>query len=60
MGTLLGLIGLVVAVPILAVTMVVIRHILQGEIYGDTVHAEPAVLRISGQFRVPKATTSGS
>jgi len=60
MGTLLGLIGLVVAVPILAVTMVVIRHILQGEIYGDTVQAEPAVLRISGQFRVPKATTSGS
>jgi len=60
MGTLLGVIGLVVAVPILAVTMVVIRHILQGEIYGDSVHVEPAVLRISGQFRVPKATTSGS
>ncbi len=60
MGTLLGVIGLVVAVPILAVTMVVFRHILQGEIYGDSVHVEPAVLRISGQFRVPKATTSPS
>ncbi len=58
MGTLLGLIGLVVAVPVLAVTMVVIRHILHGEIYGDTGHVEPAVLRTSGQFRVPKTIAS--
>ena len=60
MGTLLGVIGLVVAVPVLAVTMVVIRHILQGEIYGDTGHLEPAVLRTSGQFRVPKTLAAGS
>jgi len=41
MGTLLGVIGLVVAVPILAVTLVVVRHVLQGEIYGDATTAEP-------------------
>jgi len=35
MGTLLGAVGLVVAVPILCVTMVLIRHILHGQIYGD-------------------------
>jgi len=54
MGTLLGVVGLVVAVPILAVTMVIVRHILQGEIYGDTGLAEPAVLRHSAEFRIPK------
>jgi predicted PurR-regulated permease PerM len=45
MGTLLGAIGLIVAVPILCVTMVLIRHILHAELYGDQVRAEPAVLR---------------
>jgi predicted PurR-regulated permease PerM len=45
MGTLLGAIGLIVAVPILCVTMVFIRHILHAEIYGDALQAEPAVLR---------------
>jgi predicted PurR-regulated permease PerM len=44
MGTLFGIIGLVVAVPTLALTMVVVRHVVQGEIYGDTGHG-PAVLR---------------
>jgi len=60
MGTLLGVIGLVVAVPILAVTMVVIRTSCRARFTADTVHVEPAVLRVSGQFRVPKATTSSS
>src|SRR5438093_5536672 len=59
MGTLLGVIGLIVAVPVLAVTMVFLRHIVQGEIYGDTSHLEPAVLKVSGQFRVPKTKSSG-
>ncbi len=59
MGTLLGVIGLVVAVPVLAVTMVVIRHVLHGEIYGDT-SQESAVLRFSGQFRVPRPAPSPS
>lgn len=45
MGTLLGAIGLIVAVPILCVTMVLIRHILHAEIYGDSLQAGPAVLR---------------
>jgi predicted PurR-regulated permease PerM len=45
MGTLLGAIGLIVAVPILCVTMVLIRHILHREIYGESGSAEPAVLR---------------
>ncbi|PYO38571.1 MAG: hypothetical protein DMD29_12955 [Gemmatimonadetes bacterium] len=59
MGSLLGVIGLIVAVPVLAVTMVFLRHIVQGEIYGDTSHLEPAVLKVSGQFRVPKTKSSG-
>lgn len=35
-GKLFGLTGLIVAVPILAFVMVLIRHILMGEVYGDT------------------------
>ena len=56
MGTLLGLVGLVVAVPVLAVVIVVIRHVLQGEIYGDVARYEPAVLRATGEYRAPKET----
>ncbi len=44
MGTLLGAIGLIVAVPVLCVTMVLIRHILHGEIYGEPGRTQPAVL----------------
>ena len=51
MATLLGPIGLVVAVPILAVTLVVIRHVLQGEIYGESDAYVPAVLRTTGTHR---------
>ena len=54
MGALLGVVGLVVAVPVLAVALVVIRHVLQAEIYGDTRHPEPAVLRASGEQRTPR------
>jgi predicted PurR-regulated permease PerM len=39
MGSLLGMLGLLVAVPILAVVMVLLRHILLGEIYGDPIAA---------------------
>jgi len=35
-GKLFGLAGLIVAVPILAFVMVLIRHVLIGEVYGDT------------------------
>jgi len=45
MGTLLGAIGLIVAVPVLCVTMVLIRHILHGEIYNEPGRFKPAVLR---------------
>lgn len=58
MGTLLGVVGLVVAVPILAVTLVVVRHVVFGELYGDTSHQEPAVLRATGEFRTPRAKTA--
>jgi predicted PurR-regulated permease PerM len=44
MGTLFGAIGLIVAVPILALALVVVRHVVQGEIYGDIGRAEGAVL----------------
>jgi predicted PurR-regulated permease PerM len=47
MGTLFGVIGLVVAVPILALTMVVVRHVVQREIFGDVGHLEPAALHTS-------------
>lgn len=36
-GRLFGLAGLVIAVPILALAMILIRHILLGEVYGDPV-----------------------
>jgi predicted PurR-regulated permease PerM len=36
-GKLFGLAGLIVAVPILTFIMVLIRHILLGEVYGDVV-----------------------
>jgi predicted PurR-regulated permease PerM len=37
LGKLFGLAGLVVAVPILAVIMVLVRHVLIGALYGDPV-----------------------
>ncbi|PYP49235.1 MAG: hypothetical protein DMD45_15170 [Gemmatimonadetes bacterium] len=55
MGTLIGVVGLVVAVPVLAVTLVVLRHVLQAEMYGDAGHAEPAVLRATGEFATPRS-----
>jgi len=58
MGTLIGVVGLVVAVPVLAVTMVVVRHIVQCEIYGDAEHVEPAVLRTTAEFRTPRTSTA--
>ncbi len=58
MGLLLGAVGLVVAVPVLAVVLVAVRHVLQGEIYGDGTLAEAAVLRSSGEFRIPKTQTT--
>ena len=47
MGRLLGAIGLIVAVPVLCVVMVLIRHILHGQVYGETDKSHPAVLRPS-------------
>jgi predicted PurR-regulated permease PerM len=42
-GKLFGLGGLIVAVPILAFVMVLIRHILMGEVYGDLIsEAKPS------------------
>jgi predicted PurR-regulated permease PerM len=38
-GKLFGLAGLVIAVPILALVMILVRHILLGEAYGDPVSA---------------------
>lgn len=54
MGTLLGAIGLIVAVPLLAVTLVLVRHVVQGEIYGEEA-AEPAVLRTTAERRIVRA-----
>jgi predicted PurR-regulated permease PerM len=38
-GKLFGLGGLIIAVPILALVMILIRHILIGEVYGDQISA---------------------
>jgi predicted PurR-regulated permease PerM len=38
-GKLFGLAGLIIAVPILALVMILVRHILLGEVYGDPVSA---------------------
>jgi predicted PurR-regulated permease PerM len=51
MATLLGAIGLVVAVPILALSLVVVRHVVLGAIYGDDRGAVPAVLRSTTEAR---------
>ena len=45
-------------VPVLAVSMVVIRHVVQAEIYGDAGHLEPAVLRATGEHRTSKTQTA--
>ena len=45
-GKLFGLAGLIIAVPILALVMILIRHILIGEVYGDPISAmEPSGTR---------------
>lgn len=38
-GKLFGLAGLIIAVPILALVMILVRHILLGEVYGDPISA---------------------
>lgn len=38
-GKLFGLGGLIIAVPILALVMILVRHILLGEVYGDPIDA---------------------
>jgi predicted PurR-regulated permease PerM len=53
MGTLLGAIGLIVAVPVLAVTLVLVRHILQREVYGEGDPETHAVLQVSAEHRIP-------
>jgi predicted PurR-regulated permease PerM len=57
MGTLLGPIGLIVAVPILALLLVLVRHLLHGELYGEGPTFQPAVLR-SSRGRLPPTLTT--
>ena len=56
MGTLLGPVGLIVAVPILAVSLVLVRHVLRGELYGEGRTFEPALLRPSRGRVAPTLT----
>jgi predicted PurR-regulated permease PerM len=65
MGTLFGVIGLVVAVPIVALVLLIVRHVVQAEIYGDTGHVGPAVLRTTerragGDRRDPQSVSAKS
>ena len=59
MAALIGALGLVVAVPLLAAILVVIRHVLIWEIYGD-IDADavpPAVLVPTGESKAISAVT---
>jgi predicted PurR-regulated permease PerM len=58
MGTLLGPIGLVVAVPIVAVILVLVRHLLHGELYGEGPTFQPALLRASRGRQPPTLTSA--
>jgi predicted PurR-regulated permease PerM len=58
MGTLLGPIGLVVAVPIVAVILVLVRHLLHGELYGEGPTFQPALLRASRGRQPPTLTST--
>lgn len=57
MGILLGPIGLVVAVPIVALLLVLLRHVLHGELYGEGPTFRSAGLRAS-RGRLPPTLTS--
>lgn len=57
MGTLLGPVGLVVAVPIAALALVLVRHVLHGEVYGEGATFRSAGLRAS-RGRLPPTLTS--
>ena len=57
MGTLLGPVGLVVAVPIVALALVLVRHVLHGELYGEGATFRSAGLRAS-RGRLPPTLTS--
>lgn len=57
LGTLLGPVGLVVAVPLIALMLVLVRHVLHGELYGEGSTFQPAVLR-SGRGRQPPTLTT--
>lgn len=54
-----GLMGMVVAVPALATTMVLVRHVLIHRVYGEhpgeSVPLPPAVLRTTREHPVPRA-----
>jgi len=58
MGTLLGPIGLIVAVPIVALILVLVRHLLHGELYGEGPTFQPALLRASRGRQPPTLTSA--
>jgi predicted PurR-regulated permease PerM len=53
-GKLFGLGGLIIAVPILALVMILVRHILVGEVYGDPI----GVSKPSGTVPTPPEPTA--
>ena len=58
MGTLLGPIGLIVAVPVVALGLVLVRHVLHGELYGEGRTFRSAGLRASRGRLPPPTLTS--
>jgi predicted PurR-regulated permease PerM len=60
-GKLFGLVGLVIAVPILALVMVVTRHVLIGHVYGDRISETKPTGTVSAEAEptiVPAPVTS--
>ena len=59
-GKLFGLGGLIIAVPILALVMILVRHILLGEVYGDPISAAEPSAAPSPPTREPTIQPSHS
>ena len=63
-GKLFGLAGLIISVPIMVLVMVLVRHILLGEVYGDPVErvapsgTVPATPSLPSNLRTPDRMTA--
>jgi predicted PurR-regulated permease PerM len=59
MAKLFGLVGLIIAVPMLAFVMVLVRHVLLGEVYGDPINQmkEGGTVPMEAEPTIPTASS---